>query len=427
MTSLPVLGGIVVALIGLRLVPPGYRLYFALILLPLWITLNRLETLGTLSAIAKATSVFAYGLVGIAAWFHPGPRRRLPPVLWWYVAGAVIWMLCIAMSPSFLRNMLIQVQWLVLVASALAVARVIADKTMLQYVFRAIGFGCLLSVFLLFYGSISSQHTIMRQDSRLWVFGANPNQYGTMLALGGVFALFFVFRDPRPALRWVWLGGLVMAGLTGLMTGSRSVVVLLAVPAVALLLLGRGAVWIKVLATLAIVCVVAYSVGNAPAVSRITNFSTDRTVIAQQYVGVILNRPLTGILGQTGFNVAHAPGLTHPHNAYLRLLYLGGLLLFIPHFILMVATAVGWLRLWRARRQMHFDQDFLVFFGSLMLVIYAHGFVNVAIYYPTYAWSFVHILLSSVIIVSAHAMQPRSSYELPESAMRMGSYSLSRP
>jgi O-antigen ligase len=154
---------------------------------------------------------------------------------------------------------------------------------------------------------------------------------------------------------------------------------------------------------------------------RIQTLDTGRIQMAVEYMGVIAERPILGMLQTTGASVLSDETVgTHPHNAYLETLYLGGIVYAGPMFVLAASSMLGAWRIWRARRAVAFDPLLTMLIVGLMFLVYAHGFVNGAIYYPTYAWAFFHVILSVTVLTLArdlrfaHAALAAPEYSEPE-------------
>ena len=78
----------------------------------------------------------------------------------------------------------------------------------------------------------------------------------------------------------------------------------------------------------------------------------------------------------------------------LETLYVGGLVYGLPTFFLAGYTGLCIFRSWRNRRLIFADPLLISFLAALLVMTYAHGFVNHSLYYPTTTLAFVHVLLS---------------------------------
>ena len=109
----------------------------------------------------------------------------------------------------------------------------------------------------------------------------------------------------------------------------------------------------------------------------------------------------------------------NPHNAYLQTLYFGGISYALPVFTLVAFT--GWcaFRTWRGRRQIAADPLLINMLVAIMVMTYAHGFVNESMYYPTTPLAFPHVLLSAIFMGLAMDLKQRGEAlapRLPEDA-----------
>ena len=129
---------------------------------------------------------------------------------------------------------------------------------------------------------------------------------------------------------------------------------------------------------------------------RFKSLETGRVEIGKQYLEIIADRPFLGLLETEGesFLRSEFAAEAHAHNGYLETLYIGGIMYGLPTFFLVGYTGLCILRSWRNRRMILADPLLISFLIAFMVMVYAHGFVNHSLFYPTTTLAFVHVLLS---------------------------------
>jgi hypothetical protein len=114
---------------------------------------------------------------------------------------------------------------------------------------------------------------------------------------------------------------------------------------------------------------------------------------------VFSRRPLTGLLGTSDGYYFKSPIIgMHPHSAWMNMMYHGGLMLFVPMFSLVVYSSYSGLRVWRKRKQIVGDPLLYSISYLLLLAMYVQGCFNQVVYWPTYTWSFLHVVMASFFI-----------------------------
>ena len=384
---------------GLFLIVPGrWRLSLALILMVAWLVLGRLSEIGVIAQVAKATGVVGLGLVAFAAWLDPGPRRRLPALGWLYLVMGLLAFIYILTVRDRTLAMVIHVQWLVLVIAALTVARTLTDEASVVQVVRSLAIGFFIGTFVALSDLVLHPSEAFRAGlGRFFPYGANANQIGIVFAVSVPLALYFAIRTRNILIRLAFLGVCGVAVGLGLLTASRSTVAVMIGTSLPLVLaLTRRPVLVVIgAATLLAVLSWVMGLGEEVKLERLRSLETGRLQTAVEYIGYIAERPIFGLLGTEGQSFLEED-LTrgHPHNAYIEVLYFGGLSYSIPLFILVGMSLRAAFVVWRRRRWFGADPLLISMLAGLMVMVYAQGFINGSIYYPTYAWEFLHVVLS---------------------------------
>lgn len=411
----PILGALI-----FLLVPPRLRLPVALIGLVPYLTAGRLPGLGPVYLLCKATGWAALIAVAVAAILQPGQVRRPHWIAWIYVALAAIAPIYVLTAEDSLFAVALRIQWLTLVLAAVAVARTVHDAASLERVMRSLQLGLALGLLLPFSdlilrgaGSFSIGH------GRFSPYGANANQIGIFISAAFVFNAYYALRDRNLLLRFVWAGVAALALGMALLTRSRSTAIACVFPALPLLLhaMRRPVLAVPVGGVMAVVAMYVISrTAELFSLERLTTLETARVSQGINYIQLsVAQRPVFGLLGTRGMTsqVDESVG-THAHNAYLDAAYVGGLSFLIPLLVLVAASLLSAAYVWRKRRLFDADPLLISTMCFLMVTIYAHGFVNQSIYYPTYTWAFVHVLFSILLVTMAtEAMRARRTQEDP--------------
>lgn len=402
---LPFLIGMPIAAIMALLITPGrLRLSLALILMVCWLTLGRMEGIGTIQAFAKATSVLVYLLVLISALLHPGPRRSLPGIVWIYPIMAAIAHIYVLSVVDRELALAIRIQWLILTLAAIAVARTIVDRETLEKIFRPLTLGFALALAFPLSALVIDPANAIDANRRFTPYDVNPNQIGVLFSLCAVLSTYRVVNKSGQLFRYLYIGTAVLAAGLAVLTASRSTLVTLVVPMMPLVLVltRRPVITTAVAVSMILILNWVFQLAETSDLTRLSDAITARPEQWMTYLKIIIRRPVFGLLGVSRDASTHAAHLGFdPHNAYLAALYLGGLSFALPMFFLVFMSMMAVFTSWRSRKYMSYDPLFVSVMAALLLVMYAHGFVNSMVYHPTYTWSYLHILLSILFLAWA--------------------------
>lgn len=391
------------AFISYFLVPKAHRLFLSIVLLAPWLQIGSAQELSLIAAAAKLTSGFAFLLVAFSALTHPGPKRKIPGILWIYPSMAMVWIVAIlgVQDPSV--GVVLRIQWLCFTLSALALISTVVTYADFKRIINAFTVGCLvalaipISALILFPGD-----SFLKGVGRFQPWGTNSNQIGMLFALSAPLLGYAMMTWPKkykPFLIFMLSITLGMALLTAsrqtniaiVMTSFPIIWVLSKRPIITILgvtiaVLGLG--WIM-------------SIGSdiAP-MERMTNLDTGRPQLWLRYITEEFSRrPLTGLLGTNDGYYFKSPIIgMHPHSAWMNMMYHGGLMLFVPMFSLVVYSSYSGLRVWRKRKQIVGDPLLYSISYLLLLAMYVQGCFNQVVYWPTYTWSFLHVVMASFFI-----------------------------
>lgn len=402
------------------LIPRRLRLPVSLVLLVPYLTVGRLPGAGMVAWGSKATGWAMLAAVAVAAAMHPGPRRRLSPVLWLYPVMAAIAPIYVLTTTDWLLALAIRIQWLMMVVAAMLVARTIVDAASLMLVVRSIALGGVIAILITLSSFVIAPGEAFRAGlNRFAPYDANSNQVGVVFTVAVALALYLGLRASAWT-RLFWLGAAMLALGQGLLTGSRSVLVTV---------VGTSLPVVGAMARRPIVAIAAVLVGTAAMAyvlaqteetpfERYASLETGRVYLFEEYVQrSISERPMFGLLFTEGQSVLRDEELgAHSHNAYLDLAYIGGLSLLLPMLFLAAVSMYSGVYVWRHRRWLDTDPLLITVLVAYLFMAYAHGFVNGSIYYPTYEWAFLHLLLSCLFVTMAREMRAALSRGVAVSA-----------
>jgi hypothetical protein len=379
--------------------PRRFRLALALILLANWLTLGLMTDLGAIQIAAKITAIVPYILVAVAAALHPGQRMKLPQLIWLYPVVAVAGFIYVLPVFDLPHALITRLQWLAAVVAALLVARTLTNHAAFSYLSTSLTVA--LAIALLIPLSdliINPSDSFIRGLGRFAPYGANPNQIGVAFSLAATLSAFSVMQTRSFLLRGILATVVAAAVGMALLTASRSVVYVTVLPmmAISLRFVRRPIYMILVLIIALPIVLYIIRISEEAEFSRLLSFETTRVDQFFKYIDIIKERPIFGLMFSDG--AYSRPELSlgyHPHNAYLELLYLGGISYALPMLFLLVTSIVCAVRNWVAVRRFPLEAPFVRLSIIVLLLMYAHGFINGAIYYPTPLWGFVHVVFAA--------------------------------
>jgi len=400
------------------LTPSRHRLSVFLAMAVALLTVGQYVDLGPIRAGARLAAPVMLCLVILAAMLDPGPKRSLHPVAWLYPGMAILGFLFILTVSDLAFAFVLRAQWLLLTAAAVALSRCIVDEASFRRILWAITVGLCVALIVPMLALLKDPGAAFRAGvGRFEPWGASSNQIGIYFGMTAPLALYFGITSPRIFVRWALFGCAAIALSMTILTASRSsliVGVFGSIP-IALRMTRRPLLFVATGTLFVIAASWFLAFMDTSKLNRIQSLETGRAQMAVEYLGVVAERPLFGMLETTGASVLSDDTIgKHPHNAYLETLYLGGVVYAAPMFFLVGYSMLGAWRIWRARRAVAFDPLLTMELVVLMFLVYAHGFVNGAIYYPTYAWALFHVILSVNVITLARDLRwAHAAYAIP--------------
>lgn len=412
LTSAALIVGTVTALFFM--VPLRHRLEAALAAMTLTLTLSGLPGLDSVAHAAKICSGLVFVLVSIAAIQSPGHRSRLPVFYWTYLLIGLLGVVFVVNTIDSRFALIVRSQWLMLALAAVLTARTVVDEQSLRRVLRAIFIGlsicCILTVSTVLqnpWGAFSAGF------GRFTPYQCNPNQVGVMFAITTSLALYFSLTTRTPLAQMCCIGCAALAFGQSVLTVSRGSFLILSLTSLPSVLIAFRQPIFAMTAVCTVVGVFAWLIGLAEPASfdRLDRDLISRTDTTLEVVEEVRERPWFG-LGFSHDRYA-IEGDLNAHNAYVAMLYLGGLSLALPLFTLQAYGHSQMLRAWRARRRLPFSPLLINVLFGFSLALFAHGFVNDMGYYPTYVWAFLNVFIACLSNILGNCSRRCQSTPLP--------------
>ncbi|HIB51359.1 MAG TPA: hypothetical protein EYO40_08855 [Phycisphaerales bacterium] len=395
---------VVLFIFAFAIIPSDKRFFLMLVILVPWLTIGRSGGLGPIAAAAKLSSGGAYLLIALSAFLHPGPKREIPYVVWMFVIIACVSILYVVTTQERMLALVLRSQWICVTLAGVLTARTIVRFGDLKRVVNAMTLGCLIALIIPISGWILfPSESFLRGMGRFQPWGVNSNQIGMLFALAAPLFAYAAMTHKNVSLKPFFLFALIITIGMALMTASRQTMlaVILVMLPVMLVLTKRPVMTVLGLGVAAIALPFILSLGAEADLQRYSSLETGRLDIWGAYfTEVFPKRPLFGLLGTSGqsyFKAINEVG-QHPHNAWLYLMYIGGLSFAVPMIYLTVySTYSGWM-VWKYRNVLPGDPFLYSILIMILVAMYIQGLFNQVVYWPTYAWSFLHVVFASLFI-----------------------------
>ncbi len=394
---------IVALLLFIAVVPDEKKLFLSLVILVPWITVARCQGLGEIAAAAKLTSGGAYLLIAYTAWRHPSEKRTLPIILWLYPLTAFLWLFMILTTDDAAVAIGLRVQWLLVTIAALLLVKTITTYEDFLRVINGLTVGCFVAILIPLSALLMDPAAAFaRGIGRFEPHGANPNQIGMLFALSAPLIGLAMMIWKKNSLRPVLVVMLSLSIGMALLTASRmtALSILMGMLPIILLLTKRPVVTVLGLTIGAAVLMYLMSMVEAVSLDRLGSLESGRTEIWSIYIREdFARRPFVGLLGTAGQSYFGSNSVgQHPHSAWFSIMYQGGLVLLIPLISMVAYSTMASYKVWKNR--MYLGGNSLVYSVMCMLLIamYLQGFFNQVVYWPTYTWSFMHVVLAGLFI-----------------------------
>lgn len=397
------LAPIIAFIFAYALVPSHRRLFVSLLILVPWLTVARAPGMGPLAPAAKLTSGIAYLLIAYAAFAHPGPKRNLPGVVWLFVLIALLSVPFVFNTQERMLALVQRMQWVTVAFAGVLTAQTIVSYSDLNRITQALTWGCILALIIPFSSLVLfPAESFLRGMGRFQPWGANSNQIGMLFALS-VPLFAYAVMSWRSSLKPLFISALIITIGMALLTASRQTMlaivlvmlpVLLALtkrPVITVLCLGLGAVGMSIV----------FSLGESADLERFGSLETGRLDIWGAYFSEVFpKRPVTGLLftsGESYFKAIVEVG-QHPHNAWFYLMYIGGITIAGPMLFLALYSTYSGIKVWKARNYLPGDALYYSILLMVLIAMYIQGMFNQVVYWPTYTWSFLHVVIATIFI-----------------------------
>ncbi|BBO31376.1 hypothetical protein [Lacipirellula parvula] len=399
------------------LVPKKYGMEISIIIAAAWLNLNRFTNLGPIASISKATYWMPVLSIMWFAYMRPGNRNPVPGIAWLYLITPVIGCICVATTADRMLGFVQFASMFLLALTAILVYRTVDSEESLIRVVASVFIGLMvplgISVLALVFFRAQS---FVPGIGRFAPFGINANQLvpilATVMALAGCGLIGFKAKPWRI----VCMAAIGASATLLVATASRQGIV---VAGIAVL---PAAFWAaKRPIVIVAMAVVAVGVGvwlfrfteGAAQTDRLSDVSTSgRYENAFVYANTIAKRPIGGLLGTKGQSVVVSQDADKiPHNSYVGMLYLGGMLLGVPLALAMFKTMTSMYYVLHNRARVNMQPALLWTAASIMGAIYLHGLVNDMIFWSVSTWTFLHYFLSCLFLGLANQLREnRYSY-----------------
>jgi len=395
---------VVFCIIAFLIVPKEKRLFLMLVILVPWLTIARSSELGPISAAAKLSSGGAYLLIALSALVHPGPKRHIPGVVWIFVIVAAVSIFYVFTVQERMLAIILRMQWLTVTVAGVLTARTIVYYSDMRRVVYALTFGCVIALLI----PISSLilfpvESFLRGAGRFEPWGANSNQTGMLFALATPLFAYLGMTYHKLSLRPFFIALLMLTIAMALLTASRQTMlaIMLVMIPILLVVTKRPVMLFLGLAVAAIAIPFVFSLGAEANLERLSTLQTGRLEIWSAYWREVFpRRPIFGLLGSNGqsyFKSLNEVGF-HPHNAWFYLMYIGGASIALPMVYLTIYSSMCGIKLWKVRNYLPGDPLLYSVLVMLLIAMYIQGLFNQVVYWPTYTWSYLHVVLASLFI-----------------------------
>lgn len=389
--------------------PSRNRVLLLVVVSIVWMSLSRYTGLGVISSASKLTCFIPHLFICFECRNLSGALHTATLPAKVMLLTCLVGFFFISGVTDFVAAFGYQVGLVAICASSLSLSYFASRNGRWDDIWRAVCIGFGISSLVAGTALIVAPSEAFRPGVwRFTPYGANGNQAGTLFIVFIPLGLYFTDRSKSVLVKALYGVSVALVAGLALITISRSVVFFSLICSVPVMLkVGSKPVLgliLLALVSVGIALVSRESVFLESRVDRLGNLDTTRDEIASNYLeGVILDRPITGLMFTTGLSVDHAPGLTQPHNAYLRSLYFGGAIYTLPIVIVLLAGLNSALHLYRKKWGSYFEQPVPVVVLLLYVATVVHGFIGVQMHHPTDAWAFFHFISLFSILRCANA------------------------
>ncbi len=385
-------------------IPSDKKLFVTIAILVPWLTIARSPGLGPIAAAAKLSSGIPYLLVAFSAAMHPGPKRRLPGVVWLFVIVAVVSIFYVMTTEERMRGLVMRVQWVSVTLAGVFTARTIVSFSDLKRIIDALTWGCIFALGIPMSSLLlNATDTFLKGRLRFVPWGSNSNQIGMLFALATPLLAYAVMTLKKISLKPFLLAMLFFTLGMAIMTQSRQVLIAIALVMIPIIhILSKRPIFTMFSILVGILSLTwILSMGESSDFERLGTLESGRPEVWYLYwTEVFPQRPIFGLLGSSGqsFEKAIIEVGMHPHNAWFYYMYLGGVSLAAPMVYLTVYSSYCGIKVWKQREHLPGTPLLYSILIMLLLAMYIQGLFNQVVYWPTYTWSYLHVVLAGLFI-----------------------------
>lgn len=373
------------------LIPLKYRVFLLLVLLSFCQSADKFEALGMLATLCKLSVAPLALFLVIVTLIECRARVRLSMYFAAWLATAMWGVACVARTPDAAIALPISITWLLIVVAAAMLSFTLTSQFKLEQALAAICVGSGIASLVALFALLGQTEISKEYAGRFSPFGANPNQVAMSFMLVVVIGYYFAVnaRNVVSRIAYGLLAAIATAELA--LTLSRAAIGISLITLSPLLLnLSRHPL------RLILLCIV-----SAPVVflivQQLENVSSDhlygsveRAHHWQLGIAEIEKRPFVGLFGTSMYSAIDKDW--NAHNAFIQLMYTGGFALSVPVCLLYLLGLYFCLRVY-LRRESVFNKSTLGYLALLQVLLVLHGLVNDVLFYPTYASSFLVVVL----------------------------------
>lgn len=375
----------------------GFLVFFALV----WLGLNRFNSLTNIQALTKFTAPIPF--LALLYWslrFRTSRRRN--PIIYLYFFNAALYLIAVIGADDASIAVVKALFWFLVILCAIKVVDVI--NTAQDAFLLLLWISSATAVSTLITGSsliVDPGRTMRAGIDRFFPYGANPNQIGVVFFATTIFSSAILLNSRKAGPRLFFATAIAMSIILSILTASRGVVFSTALGAFSYLVFSIKRITSLILVLVAVSAVLYASVGQIQntRTSRLSSLHSERF----ERWETILHRMgyrnwAVGQIGETSFHSEAIAGVDgHSHNAYIKWLYLGGLVTLAP--IIVIAFCViyyGLQNLFKHGMAVAGCAEFWVWYFYVLSLMY--GFVNESIFEPTNPLCFLHVFASILIL-----------------------------
>lgn len=410
-------------LVAVVVIPKRVGFYVAIFLMGAWLNISRFNGLAPVSTAAKFTFMVPPLMLLFCSSAIPGPRRVVPIVAWAYLLCPLFGLVCVAGATDKLQGVAQFAAMFFMALGGITLYRVTTNNEQLMKVLTALFLGLLVPVAICCLALVLFRGESFRAGvNRFEPFGLMSNQYVQFLAAATCLAACGYFNSSK-----TWIKGLCLATIGAcvlmlMVSGSRQGLIIMAIALLPALWNVRRNPFAVAFGAACVLAVAGYLFRYTDNLysDHITDFTTTskRFDIAQQYLDVVMARPVTGLMGTRGLSV-ETPAINTkvPHNSYLRMAYLGGAVLVVPLAIAAVSSLVSCLYVLKNRHRLKVNHLVLSSLAALLMAVYVQGLVNDMIYLSNSVMPFMHYFISCFFIGTAKDLKRQPAYSLQQYSM----------